>query len=98
MASDAALVSLAVLDIVCTAVALALFFALIRAAGPQRALIITFVNPAVAVLLGVVLLDEPFTVGLAVGLPLVLAGCALATGRSATRRGAGPLAVEKPEP
>ena len=98
MASNGALLSLAVLGILCTAVALALFFALIREAGPQRALVITFVNPAVAVLLGVVLLDEPFTLGLAVGLPLVLAGCALATGRSATRRGAGPLAVEKPEP
>jgi drug/metabolite transporter (DMT)-like permease len=50
--------------------------------GPQRALVITFVNPAVAVLLGVLLLDEPFTLGIAVGLPLVLVGCVLATRRS----------------
>ena len=50
---------------VCTALALALFFALIREVGPQRALVITFVNPAVAVLLGVLLLDEPFTLGIA---------------------------------
>ena len=57
---------------VCTALALALFFALIREVGPQRALVITFVNPAVAVLLGVLLLDEPFTLGIALGLPLVL--------------------------
>ncbi|MGY1838960.1 MULTISPECIES: DMT family transporter [unclassified Modestobacter] len=80
-----ALVSLAALGLVCTALAMALFFALIREAGPQRALVITFVNPAVAVLLGVLLLDEPFTPGLAVGLPLVLLGCALATRRSPTR-------------
>ncbi|MQA32222.1 DMT family transporter [Modestobacter roseus] len=80
-----ALVSVAVLGLVCTALALALFFALIREAGPQRALVITFVNPAVAVLLGVLLLDEPFTLGLAVGLPLVLLGCVLATRRSPTR-------------
>ena len=43
---------------------------------------ITFVNPAVAVLLGVLLLDEPFTLGIALGLPLVLLGCVLATRRS----------------
>jgi drug/metabolite transporter (DMT)-like permease len=77
--------SVAALGVVCTAVALALFFALIREVGPQRALVITFVNPAVAVLLGVLLLDEPFTLGLAVGLPLVLVGCALATRRSPGR-------------
>jgi drug/metabolite transporter (DMT)-like permease len=73
------------LGTVCTALALALFFALIREAGPQRALVITFVNPAVAVLLGVLLLGEPVTLGLALGLPLVLAGCALATRRSPQR-------------
>lgn len=73
------------LGVVCTALALALFFALIREVGPQRALVITFVNPAVAVLLGVLLLDEPFTLGIAVGLPVVLAGCVLATRRSAPR-------------
>jgi drug/metabolite transporter (DMT)-like permease len=78
-ASAAALWSVVALGVVCTAVALALFFALIREAGPQRALVITFVNPAVAVLLGVLLLGEPFTLGLGVGLPLVLLGCVLAT-------------------
>ena len=85
-ASSPALVSLVVLGVVCTALALALFFALIREVGPQRALVITFVNPAVAVLLGVVLLDEPFTLGIAIGLPLVLVGCVLATRRSGPRR------------
>ena len=81
-ASANALLSLVVLGVVCTAVALALFFALIREVGPQRALVITFLNPAVAVLLGVLLLDEPFTLGLALGLPLVVLGCVLATRRS----------------
>ena len=81
-ASGQALLSLAALGVLCTAVALALFFALIREVGPQRALVITFVNPAVAVLLGVLLLDEPFTLGIALGLPLVLAGCVLATRRN----------------
>jgi drug/metabolite transporter (DMT)-like permease len=84
-ASSEAVLSLVGLGAVCTALALALFFVLIREVGPQRALVITFVNPAVAVLLGVLLLDEPFTLGIAVGLPLVLAGCVLATRRSPVR-------------
>lgn len=83
--------SLAGLGVVCTALALALFFALIREVGPQRALVITFVNPAVAVLLGVLLLDEPFTLGIALGLPLVLLGCVLATRRSPVRTEASEL-------
>ena len=77
--------SLVALGVLCTALALALFFSLIREVGPQRALVITFVNPAVAVLLGVLLLDEPFTLGIALGLPLVLLGCVLATRRSPAR-------------
>src|SRR5919107_1682498 len=81
-----ALLAVLVLGLVCTALALALFFALIREVGPQRALVITFLNPAVAVLLGVLLLDEPFTLGLAVGLPVVVLGCVLATRRSPVRR------------
>jgi drug/metabolite transporter (DMT)-like permease len=85
-ASSSALLSVVILGVVCTAVALAVFFALIREVGPQRALVITFVNPAVAVVLGVLLLDEPFTLGLAIGLPLVLLGCVLATRRSGVRR------------
>jgi drug/metabolite transporter (DMT)-like permease len=84
--STQAWLSLLALGVVCTALALALFFALIREVGPQRSLVITFVNPAVAVLLGVLLLDEPFTLGIALGLPLVLVGCVLATRRSASRR------------
>jgi drug/metabolite transporter (DMT)-like permease len=84
-ASGQALLSLVVLGVVCTALALALFFALIREVGPQRALVITFLNPAVAVLLGVLLLDEPFTLGLSIGLPVILVGCVLATRRGAAR-------------
>jgi drug/metabolite transporter (DMT)-like permease len=84
--SAPAWLSLIGLGVVCTALALALFFSLIREVGPQRALVITFVNPAVAVLLGVLLLGEPFTLGIALGLPLVLAGCVLATRPSRPRR------------
>ena len=77
--SGKAVASLAVLATACTVVAFVVFFALIAEAGPNRALVITFVNPAVALLLGVVLLDEALTTGLLVGFPLVLLGCVLAT-------------------
>ena len=67
------------LAVVCTALAFILFFALIEQVGPVRATVITYVNPAVAALLGVTILGEAFTVGMAVGFALVLAGSVLAT-------------------
>ncbi len=73
------LASLAVLGVVCTALAFILFFALIREVGPVRATVITYVNPAVAAIAGVAILGERFTVGMGIGLVLVLAGSFLAT-------------------
>lgn len=70
------------LALVCTALAFVVFFALIDEIGPSRATVFTYVNPAVALLLGVPLLDEPFTLGIAVGFPLILAGSVLATRRT----------------
>jgi drug/metabolite transporter (DMT)-like permease len=75
--------SLAGLAFACTVAAFLVFFALIAEAGPNRATVITFVNPAVALLLGVLLLGETFTVGIALGFPLVLLGCLLSTRHSA---------------
>jgi drug/metabolite transporter (DMT)-like permease len=69
------------LAVVCTAVAFLVFFALIAEAGPARATVITYINPAVAITLGVLLLGEPFTVGMAIGFPLVIVGSVLATAR-----------------
>jgi drug/metabolite transporter (DMT)-like permease len=71
------------LAFVCSALAFLLFFALIAEVGPARSTVITYVNPAVAVVLGVALLGEPFTAGMAVGFPLILIGSVLATGRGA---------------
>lgn len=79
--SGRVLASVAGLAVVCTALAFVLFFALIAEAGPVRATVITYVNPAVAAILGVALLGEPFTAGMAVGFVLVIAGSALATRR-----------------
>ena len=67
------------LALACTVAAFLVFFALIAEAGPNRALVITFINPAVALALGILLLGERFTWGAAVGFPLVLVGCLLAT-------------------
>jgi drug/metabolite transporter (DMT)-like permease len=50
----------------------------------MRAMVITYVNPAIAVLAGVVLLAEPFTFGTALGFVLILAGSWLATGADPT--------------
>jgi drug/metabolite transporter (DMT)-like permease len=77
--SAKALAAVATLAVVCTAIAFVLFFALIAELGPVRATVITYVNPAVAALLGVTLLGEAFTGGMAIGFALVLAGSALAT-------------------
>jgi drug/metabolite transporter (DMT)-like permease len=79
-----------VLAVVCTALAFLVFFRLIAEVGPARATVITYVNPAVAVLLGVVVLDEAFTLGTGIGFVLVLAGSVLATS-GGRRREAPPV-------
>jgi len=83
------LLSLAGLAFGCTAAAFLVFFALIAEAGPARALVVTFVNPMVAVVLGVTVLGEAFTVTTAVGCVLILAGSVLATRMSGARAGSG---------
>ena len=77
------------LAFVCTALAFLVFFALIAETGPVRATVITYVNPAVAAVLGVAVLNEELTRGMLVGFALVLSGCVLATGK-------GPEAVPEP--
>lgn len=71
--------SIAALGVVCTATAFLCFFALIAQAGSVRATVITYVNPAVALLGGVAVLGERVTGGIIVGFPLVLIGSYLAT-------------------
>jgi drug/metabolite transporter (DMT)-like permease len=78
--SAEAIGSILALAVVCTAIAFVLFFALIAEVGPVRATVITYVNPAVAAVLGIAILDERFTLGMGIGFLLVLVGSALATG------------------
>jgi drug/metabolite transporter (DMT)-like permease len=73
------LASLAVLGVVCSALAFLLFFALIAEVGPAKATVITYVNPTVALALGVAVLGERVTAGAIAGLLLILAGSWLAT-------------------
>src|SRR5215218_9142685 len=84
MPAGRVLASVVGLSVLCTAVAFVVFFALIAEAGPVRPMVFTYVNPAVAAILGVVLLGETFTPGMAIGFALVLVGSVLATSRKRT--------------
>ena len=77
----ALLASLAGLAVICTALAFILFFKLIAEVGPARATVITYVNPAVAVALGVAVLGEPLTPTILLSFVLILSGSVLATRR-----------------
>ena len=74
--------ALILLGVFCTAVALLAFYRLVALAGSNRAGLVTYLNPVVAVLLGVVLLDEHVGVSTAVGFALIAAGCWLSTRRA----------------
>jgi drug/metabolite transporter (DMT)-like permease len=73
------LLALAGLGLLCTAAAFVLFFELIGEVGPTRAVVFTYVNPAVAVAAGVLLLGEPLTATVLVAFVLILLGSVLAT-------------------
>lgn len=83
--STNALASIAVLGIVCTAVAMLLMFYLVNHAGASRATVITYINPVVATLLGVLVLDEHLGIGGFVAFALILLGSWLATRGAVTR-------------
>ena len=74
-----AIVSLVVLGLLCTATAFVIFVLLVSEIGPGRAAIITYINPVVAVALGVIVLGESPGTGAIAGLLLILAGSWLAT-------------------
>lgn len=87
--STQVLAALAGLGVLCTAVAFVAFLELIKEAGPTRATVITYVNPAVAVAAGAAFLDERLTAGILIAFTLILAGSVLAT--------AGPAAATAPK-
>ena len=71
--------SLIALGVLCTALAFLVFFKLLAEIGPARGSLVTYLNTSVAVVLGVIVLNEPITIGLIIGLPLVLIGSYLAS-------------------
>ena len=74
--------SLIALGVLCTALAFLVFFKLLVEIGPARGSLVTYLNTSVAVVLGVIVLNEPITIGLIIGLPLVLIGSYLASKKS----------------
>jgi drug/metabolite transporter (DMT)-like permease len=82
-----ALVAVAALGVFCTAMAFVVYTVLVREAGTGRATIITYVNPLVAVVLGVTLLGERPGPGALAGLVMILAGSWLSTGGRFPPRG-----------
>jgi drug/metabolite transporter (DMT)-like permease len=77
--STQAITALVALGVFSTAIAFMLFFIVIVEIGPARGSLTTYVNTAVAVVLGILILDEPITLGIIVGLPMVVLGSYLAS-------------------
>jgi len=77
--STQAIAALVALGVFSTAIAFMLFFIVIVEIGVARGSLTTYVNTAVAVVLGILILDEPITLGIIVGLPMVLLGSFLAS-------------------
>ena len=80
MPTPSALAAIVVLGVVCTVLGLVIFFQLIAEAGASRASLITYVNPVVAVIVGVLALHEHVGLMSLAGLLLILAGSWLAAG------------------
>ncbi|GAA1841660.1 DMT family transporter [Actinomadura bangladeshensis] len=95
MPSGRVLAALVGLGLICTALAFIVFFELIREVGTSRGMVFTYVNPAVAVAAGVVLLGEPLTGTIIASFALILGGSVLAT---AHRSPSSDPASDDPEP
>lgn len=79
-ASLTSIIAVLVLGLVCSALAFVLFFKLIKEVGPAKSSLITYLNTAVALFLGIVFLSEQITIGLLIGIPLITVGLVLAGG------------------
>jgi drug/metabolite transporter (DMT)-like permease len=86
MPSNRALLALLGLGLLCTAVALAAYGVLVREAGPGRALVVTYINPVIAVIAGIAVRGEHLGVSGMSGLGLILIGSWLSTEGSQRQR------------
>lgn len=82
MPSTTALSAIVTLGVFCTAIAFATFFLLVREIGPERAVFITYVAPAIAVAAGVLVLSEPLDARILAAFALILFGSWLGTARA----------------
>lgn len=80
--STSAIAAVIGLGVLSTGLAFAIFFLLLPIIGTARASLVTYLNTAFAVVLGVIILDEPLTIGIILGLPLVLIGSYFASRKS----------------
>lgn len=102
--SASVIVSMVLLAVVCSAGGFTIMGALVGEVGPVRATTVTYVNPAVALIAGAVVLGEPVTGWSVLGFALILAGCFLTAVRRPGRSdsgtpglpGRGPLDAERP--
>ena len=92
--SSNVLAAVAILAVLCTAAGFLVFAALIDEIGPVRSTVITYINPAVAAVLGVLVLNETFSVTMGIGLALVILGSTLATRRSPAGDEESPASAE----
>ena len=74
MPSSKAILATIGLGVICTALAFWVFFIVLKEIGAARASLVVYPNTAVAVVLGILLLDEQLTLAIAIGLPMVLLG------------------------
>ncbi|MEN9736731.1 MAG: hypothetical protein RL129_1442, partial [Actinomycetota bacterium] len=86
MPSGKAIAALLTLGLVPTAFAFFIFFILIKEIGAARGALVTYLNTAFAVVLGVIILGEPLTLGIVLGLPLVLLGSYFASKKKQEER------------
>jgi drug/metabolite transporter (DMT)-like permease len=96
MPSGQVIASVLILGLVCTAAAFVMLFSLVGMIGPVRATAITYVNPAVAIVVGVLFLDERVTTWTLVGFGLVLAGSWLLTRSPSVPEGDSPEVDDEP--
>lgn len=97
--STSVIVSAVLLAAVCSAGGFTLMAALVAEVGPVRTTTVTYLNPAVAIIAGAVVLGEPVTGWSVVGFALILAGCYFVTARKTSRPGhREPVAAGHSEP
>ncbi len=80
--STNAILSVVSLGLLCTAIAFLVLFKAIDEVGPSRITLITYINPAVAVVLGILILAEPLTAGMILAFPIILIGSILAASKA----------------